>query len=108
MTTSAKKMEESEADVFNVGDIVTHTTLGYRGVIVQRESSFTLGNNVITLYPPEDSQPCYHILVEGSDNVTYANQDNLLLDSSNQPVDHPMISLYFDFFENGKYSRTLH
>ena len=55
---------------------------------------------------PKLNQPWYHVLVHGSDQVTYAAESNLLQDGSSEAIDHPLISYFFNESEDGYYNRN--
>ncbi len=93
---------------FGPGQLVRHRRYGYRGVIVERddecraEDSWYRSN---TTQPPKD-QPWYHVLVDGSDQITYAAQSSLLPDESLRAVDHPLVRYFFAGFHDGHYERN--
>ena len=47
------------------------------------------------------------MLVHATGSVTYAAQDNLLLDNEGLPISHPLLEVYFDAWEDGRYLRNL-
>jgi heat shock protein HspQ len=56
-------------------------------------------------HPPRDL-PWYHVLVDGSDQETYVAEGNLELDDTEQPIDHPLVAMFFDELKEGRYVRT--
>ncbi|MFT5388278.1 MAG: hemimethylated DNA binding protein, partial [Candidatus Omnitrophota bacterium] len=69
----------SGVTLLKAGDVVNHKKYGYRGVIVdsdrecQSSDDWYYGNQT----QPERSQTWYHVLVDGTDQVTYVAQSNL-------------------------------
>ncbi len=90
------------------GDIVRHKRYGYRGVVVAVDAmclapdSWYHNNQT----QPDRDQPWYHLLVDGSDQCTYAAQCSLDADSSTACIIHPWVNLYFDAFTEGSYQRN--
>jgi len=93
---------------FEPGQRVCHTRYGYRGIVVDAEhgcsatDSWYYGNQT----QPSRHQPWYHILVHGSDQVTYVAESNLEKDISNKKVTHPLVSYFFTRNEKGAYIRN--
>ena len=92
---------------FAVGQLVEHQLFGYRGVIMDVDSSFSLSEEwyeqVARSRPPKD-QPWYHVLVHDSDTVTYVAERNLEPDPSGEPIDHPLLAQFFEGFRDGRYA----
>ena len=55
---------------------------------------------------PKKEQPYYHLLAENDQSyyVAYVSEQNLVVDYSGEPVDHPDIPDLFGPFQNGTYS----
>lgn len=93
---------------FAVGQTVTHTRYGYRGVIVAMDMTCQAAE---TWYkkkqtqPPRD-QPWYHVLVHASGSVTYVAQTSIEADTSGQAVDHPLVDMFFEGFDGKRYERN--
>ena len=100
--------EPSRMPMFAPGQLVRHRSYGYRGVIVERddicraEDSWYQANQT----QPSKDQPWYHVLVDGSDQITYAAQSSLLPDESLRTVDHPLVRYFFRGFDDGHYERN--
>ena len=91
---------------FSIGQCVYHKLFAYRGVIIDADPVF-LGSDdwyeaVAKSRPPRD-EPWYHVLVHDASNETYVAERNLAGDESNEPVDHPLVSEFFDEFNQGMY-----
>ena len=93
---------------FAIGQVIKHRLFGYRGVIFDVDPRFSGSDEwyqkVARTRPPKE-QPWYHVLVDGSLQETYVAERNLDADVSREPVEHPMLGLFFDRFEDGVYSR---
>ncbi len=93
---------------FQPGQLVQHRRYGYRGVVVdcdltcQADQDWYESNRT----QPDRDQPWYHVLVDGSDTITYAAQTSLTEDSSDDEVEHPLVEYFFEDFESGKYVRN--
>ncbi|MEK6236889.1 MAG: heat shock protein HspQ [Planctomycetales bacterium] len=93
---------------FAVGQIVRHRRHGYRGVIVavdatcQASAEWYLSNQT----QPSQDQPWYHVLVDRSQQATYACQGNLEASPDVSPVFHPLIDVYFERYDVGGYVRN--
>ena len=102
-------MTEIREAKFLIGQIVKHRVYPFRGVIFDVDPIF---NNTEEWYqsipedirPPKD-QPYYHLLAENSESsyIAYVSQQNLILDDSDEPVDHPAIEGLFDDYADGRY-----
>ena len=93
---------------FAVGQMVHHRHFNYRGVVydvdAQYEGSDTIGSNDfgpddiqvsgIGASPAEDN-PWYHVLVDGSDDVTYVDERHLEPDDTGKPINHPELGVHF-------------
>jgi len=93
---------------FQPGQLVVHRRYGYRGVVVAVDPTCQADDTWYQSNPtqPARQQPWYHVLVHGSETVTYPAQTSLLLDESGKPVNNPLVAVFFSDFENGKYVRN--
>ncbi len=93
---------------FVPGDLVQHRRYGYRGVVVAVDNeclasdAWYHGNQT----QPARDKPWYHVLVDGSGHTTYAAQDNLERAETAEPVQHPLVSVFFESFLGGVYQRN--
>jgi heat shock protein HspQ len=94
---------------FAIGDVVRHRLFDFRGVVFDVDPVFANSDEWYDAIPedirPDKAQPFYHLLAENSDStyVAYVSQQNLLLDDSDEPVDHPAIRGLFDDYADGRY-----
>ena len=91
---------------FSVGQLIRHNLFGYRGVIIDADPRF-LGSDawyeqVAKTRPPKD-RPWYRVLVHGADHETYVAERNLDVDTSSEPVTHPLVDEYFSEYRGGRY-----
>lgn len=91
---------------FNVGELVHHKLFGYRGVVVDVDASYQgteeWYEQVAHSRPPKD-EPWYHVLVDEAEHNTYVAERNLEYDSLKDAIDHPLVNMIFNKFEDGAY-----
>ena len=94
---------------FAIGAVVRHRLFDFRGVVFDVDPVFANTEEWYEAIPeeirPDKDQPFYHLLAENGEAsyVAYVSQQNLLVDDSEEPVDHPAISGLFDSFADGRY-----
>ena len=94
---------------FGIGDVVKHRHFEFRGVIFDVDPVFANSEEWYQAIPeairPRKDQPFYHLLAENAESsyVAYVSQQNLVVDDSDEPVDHPGIPGIFDDFDGTKY-----
>jgi len=95
-------------NLYKVGQVIRHKRYGYRGIIVdiddvcEATDSWYYSNQT----QPNRDQPWIHVLVDGSDQVTYVASSNLSEDFSDEKIEHPLISYFFSKEEDGSYIRN--
>ena len=93
---------------FHPGQLVRHKRYGYRGVIVEydlrceADDQWYQSNRT----QPDKGQPWYHVLVDATDQTTYAAEGNLQDDPSGQPIRHPLLVRFFGEFVDSRYVRN--
>ncbi len=94
---------------FGLGQLVTHRLFDYRGVVVDIDPVF-LGSDTwyerMAKSRPPKNKPWYRVLVNNSQHETYVAEQNLQIDHSQEIINHPQISEYFDQFSNGFYKNS--
>ncbi|MEQ1637336.1 MAG: heat shock protein HspQ [Methylococcales bacterium] len=99
-------MSIQQESQFFIGQIIKHNLLHYRGVIIDVDFQF-LGTahwyRKISLDRPDKKQPWYHILVDNASHQAYAPENQLEACTVREPINHPLIELYFLQFDNGIY-----
>ncbi len=95
---------------FALGQVVRHRFYPFRGVVYDVDPEFANTEAWWRAIPedirPRRDQPFYHLLAENDDGayIAYVSEQNLLLDDSGDPVDHPQIKQYFVTHNNGQYT----
>ncbi len=101
-------MQERQAK-YHLGQVVRHRRHAFRGVIFDVDAAFANTEEWYTAIPeeirPRKDQPFYHLLAENDDSfyVAYVSEQNLILDESGEPVDHPDLTDLFGDFRDGQY-----
>ncbi len=94
---------------FAIGDVVRHRLFDFRGVIFDVDPVFANSEEWYEAIPeevrPRKDQPFYHLLAENADSsyIAYVSQQNLVVDDSGDPVDHPGIDGLFDGLAGSRY-----
>lgn len=95
---------------FSIGQVVTHRVFPFRGVIFDVDPTFNNTDEWWDSIPEEvrpiKDQPFYHLLAENEETeyVAYVSEQNLVVDTSGEPVHHPQVSeIFSEFGEGGKY-----
>lgn len=94
---------------FGIGEVVKHKHFEFRGVIFDVDPVFANSEEWYESIPeairPRKDQPFYHLLAENDESnyVAYVSQQNLVVDDSDEPVDHPGIPGLFDDFDGTRY-----
>ena len=94
---------------FRIGQVVRHRVYPFRGVVFDVDPEFNNTEEWWESIPedvrPRKDQPFYHLLAENEETtyVAYVSEQNLLVDDSGGPVNHPQLSELFGQFEDGVY-----
>jgi len=94
---------------FGIGQIVRHRIFAFRGVVFDIDPTFSNSEEWWTAIPedvrPSKDQPFYHLLAENADTeyVAYVSEQNLIPDSSEEPLRHPEIEEMFVLADDGAY-----
>ena len=94
---------------FAIGDLVKHRHHDFRGVVFDIDPVYANSEEWYEAIPesqrPRRDQPFYHLLAENEDSsyVAYVSQQNLLVDTEDEPIGHPQVSQLFEEFRGGKY-----
>ncbi len=93
---------------FRIGQLVRHKRYQYRGVVValdrhcKADPDWYMSNKT----QPDRAQAWYHVLVHGSTTCTYAAESGLMEEADNLLIEHPLVAVFFDGFEEGHYLRN--
>ncbi len=102
-------MSKTRAAKFQIGQVVKHRLFPFRGVVFDIDPTF---NNTEEWYQsipaearPSKDQPFYHLLAENSESeyIAYVSEQNLLPDTSGEPVRHPQVAEIFQRDRQGNY-----
>lgn len=94
---------------YHLGQIVRHRKHPFRGVVFDVDAIFSNTDEWYEAIPegarPSKDQPFYHLLAENDQSyyVAYVSEQNLLPDTTGEPVDHPDLSDLFGDFTDGQY-----
>ncbi|MBF9053998.1 heat shock protein HspQ [Rhodobacterales bacterium LSUCC1028] len=94
---------------FNLGQVVRHKKHPFRGVIFDIDTQFSNTEEWYNSIPedkrPIKEQPFYHLLAENDHSyyVAYVSEQNLEIDDTGEPLDHPDLPELFGEFQNGAY-----
>jgi heat shock protein HspQ len=98
---------KSRTAKFAIGQIVRHRLYPFRGVVFDIDPEFANTEEWWLSIPEEvrpiRDQPFYHLLAENeeSEYIAYVSEQNLVPDTSDEPLRHPEIDDYFERDENG-------
>ncbi len=94
---------------YKIGQVVRHRFFPFRGVVFDIDPEF---NNTEEWYQsipadvrPRKDQPFYHLLAENAETeyIAYVSEQNLLPDTSGEPVRHPQVAEIFEQDDKGSY-----
>ncbi|SDO37984.1 heat shock protein HspQ [Lutimaribacter pacificus] len=94
---------------YNLGQVVRHKRHPFRGVVFDVDPRFNNTEEWYQAIPeelrPSKDQPYYHLLAENETSyyIAYVSEQNLLPDTSGEPVDHPDIADLFGPYHDGQY-----
>ena len=94
---------------FAIGQVVKHRRYPFRGVIYDVDPEFANTEEWWLSIPeelrPRKDQPFYHLFAENADTeyVAYVSEQNLMPDTTGEPVRHPQVEETIDRDEDGVY-----
>ena len=94
---------------FQIGQVVRHRLHPFRGVVFDIDPEFNNTEEWWMSIPeevrPHKDQPFYHLLAENSESeyVAYVSEQNLLPDTSGEPMRHPQVAEVFERDDGGSY-----
>jgi heat shock protein HspQ len=94
---------------FGIGHVVKHRIYPFRGVVFDVDPVFANTDEWWLSIPedvrPRKDQPFYHLFAENAETeyVAYVSEQNLLPDTTGEPVRHPQVSKVFDRIGTGQY-----
>ncbi|MHB8885233.1 heat shock protein HspQ [Methylovirgula sp. HY1] len=100
---------KSRTAKFSIGQVVRHRKYPFRGIIYDVDPVFSNTDEWWLAIPeevrPHKDQPFYHLFAENADTeyVAYVSEQNLLPDSSGDPIRHPQVEEMFTRAVDGNY-----
>jgi heat shock protein HspQ len=94
---------------FAIGQVVKHRLFAFRGLIFDVDPEFDNTEDWWLSIPedirPSKEQPFYHLFAENAETeyVAYVSEQNLLPDTSGEPLRNALIEEMFDLDESGAY-----
>ncbi|MFC0218401.1 heat shock protein HspQ [Pseudochelatococcus lubricantis] len=99
---------------FAVGQVVKHRLYPFRGVVFDVDACFSNSEEWYQSIPedrrPDRDQPFYHLFAENTETeyIAYVSEQNLVPDTSGEPVRHPRVLEAFEPAETGRYRARIH
>jgi heat shock protein HspQ len=100
-------MSKTRIAKYNIGEIVRHRVFPFRGVVFDIDPTFSNTEEWYQGIPeeirPHKDQPFYHLFAENEETayIAYVSEQNLLPDTSGEPVRHPDVKEAFEFDGKG-------
>ena len=94
---------------YQIGQVVRHRVFPFRGVVFDIDPEFANTEEWWQSIPeqirPNKDQPFYHLFAENADTeyIAYVSEQNLLPDTSGEPIRHPQVAEIFDRDAKGTY-----
>lgn len=94
---------------FALGQVVRHKFHAFRGLIFDIDPEFANTEEWWESIPaeirPRKDQPYYHLLAENAETeyIAYVSEQNLVSDSTDEPLRHPQVSELFTKGADGRY-----
>ncbi len=94
---------------FKIGEVVRHRVFPFRGVVFDIDPVFDNTEEWWLSIPaevrPHKDQPFYHLYAENAETeyVAYVSEQNLLPDTSGDPIRHPGVDAMFEKDAQGGY-----
>jgi heat shock protein HspQ len=100
---------KSRSARYAVGQVVKHRFYPFRGVVFDVDPTFNNTEEWYNSIPenvrPSKDQPFYHLFAENAETeyVAYVSEQNLLPDTSGDPIRHPQVDELFERADDGAY-----
>jgi heat shock protein HspQ len=94
---------------FRIGQVVRHRLYPFRGVVFDVDPTFSNTDEWYLSIPeeirPAKDQPFYHLLAENAETeyIAYVSEQNLVPDTSGEPLRHPELEERFQCDDRGGY-----
>ncbi len=103
-------MSKTSVAKFKIGQVIRHRVHAFRGVVFDVDAQFADGEvsyETIQLIEGRQrkDQPFYYLFAENNKTsyIAYVSEQNLLADTSDEPVSHPQVDDMFERDESGSY-----
>ena len=102
-------MNKTRTAKYTLGQVVRHRVFPFRGVVFDVDPIFNNTEEWYQAIPadvrPSKDQPFYHLFAENAESeyIAYVSEQNLLPDTSEEPLRHPQVSEVFDRDDMGGY-----
>jgi heat shock protein HspQ len=102
-------MNKTRVAKFKIGQVVRHRVFPFRGVVFDIDPEFSNTEEWYESIPadsrPHKDQPFYHLFAENAETeyIAYVSEQNLLADTSDEPVRHPQVAEIFENDGKGSY-----
>ena len=102
-------MDKTRTAKYTLGQVVRHRVFPFRGVVFDVDPVFNNTEEWYQAIPadvrPSKDQPFYHLFAENAESeyIAYVSEQNLLPDTSEEPLRHPQVSEVFDRDDLGAY-----
>jgi len=102
-------MSKTRTAKYTLGQVVRHRVFPFRGVVFDVDPVFNNTEEWYQAIPadvrPSKDQPFYHLFAENAESeyIAYVSEQNLLPDTSEEPLRHPQVSEVFDRDDLGGY-----
>jgi heat shock protein HspQ len=104
-----KTMDKMRIAKFKIGQVVRHRVFPFRGVVFDIDPEFSNTEEWYQSIPvevrPHKNQPFYHLFAENAESeyIAYVSEQNLMPDTSGEPLRHPQVAEVFEEDERGSY-----
>ena len=102
-------MSNARKAKYKIGQIVRHRLFPFRGVVFDIDPVFNNTEEWWLAIPeeirPHKDQPFYHLFAENAETeyIAYVSEQNLLPDTSAEPIRHPQVAEVFEKDAEGAY-----
>ncbi len=102
-------MPKTRTAKYAIGQVVRHRVYPFRGVVFDIDPIFANTDEWWESIPenvrPSKDQPFYHLFAENAQTeyIAYVSEQNLLPDTSGEPIRHPQVAEEFEKDQNGGY-----
>jgi heat shock protein HspQ len=102
-------MSKTRIARYKLGQVVRHRVFPFRGVVFDIDPEFSNTEEWYQSIPadvrPSKDQPFYHLFAENAESeyIAYVSEQNLLPDTSGEPVRHPQVAEVFEKDRDGGY-----